>query len=385
MIDLQNVLSPIEEANGLPNNCYVDATIFQQEQNTLFRDNQAAIGFGKDICEPGMVKPVNFLGIPMIMARNRERVINVFENVCRHRGMILIAETQKLRGPLVCPYHAWAYDLNGNLRKTPHVGGPGIDKLDSLYHCDYPLIKVRSHVWNDIIFVNIGGSAPAFEVYAADLMTRWREFNQPLYHSGADSSFFLSLACNWKLAVENFCEAFHLLFIHPSLNNYARLEDHYNILDNAGFAGQGTTVYQPQISADGRRFPRFSNLSDMWDKGAEYVALFPNLLLGVHNDHYFSIILTPDGSGRTNEQIEIYYANEVALGEDYAAMRAINTEMWKTVFSEDIIVVEGTQQGRRAPGYDGGRFSPIMDKPTHHFHKWVVKALRGSDPKPHAS
>ena len=110
--------------------------------------------------------------------------------------MILVAETQKLRGSLICPYHAWAYDLDGNLRKTPHVGGPVINTLDSLNHCDYPLINVRSHIWNDIIFVNIGESAPAFEVYAADLMTRWQEFGQPMYHGGADSSLFLSLACS---------------------------------------------------------------------------------------------------------------------------------------------------------------------------------------------
>jgi len=109
------------------------------------------------------------------------------------------------------------------------------------------------------------------------------------------------------------------------------------------------------------------------------------VLLRIHNDLYFSIILTPESSGRTNEQIEIYYADEVALGEDYADMRAINAEMWKTVFSEDIKVVEGMQLGRCASGYDGGKFSAVMDEPTHHFHKWVVKALGGSKPRPHAS
>ena len=95
-------------------------------------------------------------------------------------------------------------------------------------------------------------------------------------------------------------------------------------------------VYQPQINSDGFQLPRFSNLSKIYDKGAEYVALFPNVLLGVHNDHYFHIILTPDGTGKTNEQIEIYYADEVVLGEDYAALRDFETKMWKTVFTEDI-------------------------------------------------
>lgn len=67
MSDLTNMLAPIEQASGLPNACYVDAAMFHHERDTLFRNNWAAIGFGKDISEPGMVRPVTFLGIPMIM------------------------------------------------------------------------------------------------------------------------------------------------------------------------------------------------------------------------------------------------------------------------------------------------------------------------------
>ena len=375
MLDLRNVMSPIETANGLPNDCYVSGDMFDHEQATLFRNSWAAIGFGKDIARPGMVKPVTFLGIPMLMVRNNKGEVNVFQNVCRHRGMILIDRPQQLRGPITCPYHAWAYDLDGELRRTPHVGGPDINEHESVKHCDFPLVSVRSHVWRDVIFVNVGGKAPAFEDAASTLMERWQEFDQPLYHAGTDSSISFTLDCNWKLAVENYCEAYHLPFVHPALNSYSRLEDHYNIMDASGFAGQGTTVYQPQITADGRRFPQFKDLSSQWDKGAEYIALFPNVLLGVHNDHAFAILLLPDGQGRTSEQVEIYYADEAAIGEDFADMRATNTEMWRTVFAEDVGVVEGMQRGRKASGYDGGKFSAVMDAPTHHFHHWVAGAL----------
>ena len=311
----------------------------------------------------------------MLLVRNQDGNINVFQNVCRHRGMILVDSAKQLRGPITCPYHAWAYDLDGALRKTPHVGGPAIHEHDSVKHCDYPLNAVRSHLWHDIIFADISGTAAEFTDYAAHLIDRWGEFEQPLYHGGADSSFGFTLDCNWKLAVENYCESYHLPFVHPALNSYSRLEDHYNITDDSGFAGQGSTVYSPQISADGRRFPTFKNLSEKWDTGAEYIALFPNVLLGVHKDHYFNIILTPDGVDKTIEQIEIYYTDPSALEDDFAEMRATNTEMWRTVFAEDIQVVEGMQQGRKATAYDGGKFSAVMDEPTHHFHKWVATAL----------
>ena len=217
--------------------------MYQLEQNTLFRNSWVAIGFGKDIPQPGFVKPVNFAGLPMLLVRNQDGNINVFQNVCRHRGMILVDSAKQLRGPITCPYHAWAYDFDGALRKTPHVGGPAIHEHDSVKHCDYPLNAVRSHLWHDIIFANIGGTATEFTDYAADLIDRWGEFEQPLYHGGADSSFGFTLDCNWKLAVENYCESYHLPFVHPALNSYSRLEDHYNIMDTPNYAGQGTMVH----------------------------------------------------------------------------------------------------------------------------------------------
>ncbi len=375
MVDLRNVMSPIETANGLPNACYVDDAMFVHERNSLFRESWAAIGFCKDIPHPGMVRPVDLLGTPMLMVRNAEGKINVFENVCRHRGMILVNEPRQLRGLITCPYHAWAYDLDGQLRRTPHVGGSGIDSHKSVNYCDLPLISVRAYVWRDVIFVNISGGAPAFEIAACNLIERWKEFEKPLVHTGEDSSIRFTLNYNWKLAVENYCESYHLPFIHPDLNSYSRLEDHYNILNADGFAGQGTLVYQPQISADGRRFPNFEGLSSKWDAGAEYIALFPNVLLGVHNDHAFAILLLPVDNGRTVEHVEIYYADESVRGDEYAEMRATNTAMWQTVFAEDVHVVEGMQRGRHASGYDGGKFSAVMDQPTHHFHSWVAASL----------
>ena len=63
------------------------------------------------------------------------------------------------------------------------------------------------------------------------------------------------------------------------------------------------------------------------------------------------------------------------LSADYTLMRAKNAAMWKDVFIEDIEVLEGMQAGRMAPYYDGGKFSAVMDYPTHHFHKWVAQRM----------
>src|SRR5690606_11863907 len=139
----------------------------------------------------------------------------------------------------------------------------------------------------------------------------------------------------------NYCESYHLPWVHPGLNSYSRLEDHYNIVAPGAFSGQGTKVYNPQLYESGRRFPSFPGLSAMWDRAAEYVALFPNVLLGVHKDHVFSIMLQPVMPERTIERLEIYYATPEIAGPAWDAMRRTHVQMWREVFLEDVFVVEG--------------------------------------------
>ncbi|WP_136659300.1 aromatic ring-hydroxylating dioxygenase subunit alpha [Nitratireductor sp. XY-223] len=375
---LDKVMQPVERAQGLPNEFYVDRDLFEREKSAVFFSGWTAIGFAKDVREPGDALPVDLLGQPLLIVHGRDGGIRVFQNTCRHRGMILVAEKTRLRGAIRCPYHSWCYDHDGALKTTPHVGGPGNNIHDAIDRSTLGLIEIRSHIWRDIIFVNMSGDAPAFEDHAAALIGRWAEFEKPLHHAGADSSIRFELDTNWKLAVENFCESYHLPWVHPGLNSYSRLEDHYNIEEPGHFSGQGTLVYRPMINENGDRFPDFPDLGDKWEAGAEYIALFPNVLLGVHRDHAFAIILQPLSNERTVEQVEIYYADEAITGSEWSQMRAANTELWKTVFEEDIFVVEGMQKGRHGAKFDGGRFSPVMDSPTHLFHHWVAGRFAAS-------
>lgn len=371
---LSKVKEPVETARGLPNEFYTDADVFAAEKRVAFAQTWSCVGFGKDVAAKGAAVPVEFLGQPLLIVRDQDMNIRVFQNVCRHRGMILVEKPTTLRGVIRCPYHSWCYDLNGALRTTPHVGGPGQNLHECIKRDELGLIEVRSHVFMDMIWVNLSGDAPAFDVHTAKLRERWAEFvDQPLFHGGETSSFSLDLRTNWKLAVENYCESYHLPWIHPGLNSYSRLEDHYNIVEPDTFSGQGTMVYNPQLDESGRLFSQFEGLDSKWDTVAEYIAVYPNVLLGVHKDHTFTILLDPMAQDHTIERIEIYYASKDMLGDDWRELRARHAEMWREVFEEDIIVVEGMQRGRSAQLFDGGKFSPVMDNGTHCFHDWVAQ------------
>jgi phenylpropionate dioxygenase-like ring-hydroxylating dioxygenase large terminal subunit len=372
---LSTVLTDVETANGLPNEHYIDPAIFAEERQSVLFANWSGIGFGKDVPEPGDAKPLDFLGMPLLVVRDRDGSIGVFQNTCRHRGMILIDKPQKIRGAIRCPYHSWCYGWDGKLRATPHVGGPGQNTHDDIQMDKLGLFRVRSHVWRDVIFVNVDGNAPAFEEAHGSLMKRWAEFEQPIHHGGENSSFTLEVKTNWKLAVENYCESYHLPWVHPGLNSYSRLEDHYNIEVRDEYSGQGTLVYRQLEGQDNETFPDFEGLSAQWDEGAEYVAFYPNVLFGVQRDHSFAIVLEPVDCSNTVEHIELYYAKSVEDTPEHDGLRMANAQLWKTVFEEDIFVVEGMQKGRHGALFDGGRFSPVMDGPTHNFHHWVASQV----------
>ncbi len=369
--DLERVLEPIETANGLSNSHYTSDDVFEAEREPLWFRNWAGICVASEIPEAGDAKPVEFLGVPLFALRGRDGKIRVFQNVCRHRGMILVTEPRKIEGAIRCPYHSWCYRHDGSLVATPHVGGPGYNSHAALDRETLGLIEVPSHVWMDVVFVNLSGTAPPFEELHAKLIERWREFDVPLFHGGAGSTFTLECRTNWKLAVENYCESYHLPWVHPALNSYSRLEDHYNIIEAGNFAGQGTKVYRQISDDDGRVFPDFPNLSEAWDTAGEYLTVTPNVMLGVQRDHVFAIVLEPVGARVTREHIHLYYA----ASDTPDNLRAKNADLWRQVFTEDIGVVEGMQAARGAPGFDGGRFSPEMDAPTHEFHRWVANSL----------
>jgi len=370
MTDLSAVLRPVESANGLPNRQYVSLDAYKEEKAPLWFSNWAGICMEAEVAEPGDAMPVDFLGVPLFALRGKDGLVRVFQNICRHRGMTLVTEPKQIEGAIRCPYHSWCYSHEGRLVATPHVGGPGQNAHDDIRKDELGLIEVRSHTWMGVIFINLDGQAPEFTEVNAGLMERWAEFEQPLYHGGADSMFQLTCNTNWKLAVENYAESYHLPWVHPGLNSYSRLEDHYHIME-PGFAGQGTVVYRQIEDDDGTRFPDFENLSDKWDQAGEYITVTPNVMIGVQRDHVHVIILEPKGPAETVEHIHLLYA----ASETSQSLREKNAAQWREVFVEDIGVVEGMQRGRHAPGFDGGRFSPAMDGPTHHFHCWVAERL----------
>jgi len=375
---LDVVSNSIEKAHGLPNECYLSGEYTKIERKKLFEDKWVVIGVASSLPNPGDAKPFDLLGIPLIILRDKKNNIRVFHNVCSHRGYKLLQKPCSIKNVLRCPYHSWTYNFDGKLVATPHLGGMDKHESNDFSKESSSLKEVRASVWLDMIIVNISNNEISFEEYIKPLNDRWSKFwskeDQQLIHHADDYGYFLLEAkCNWKFAIENYCESYHLPWVHPGLNAYSKIEDHYHIqgLPNR-FAGQGTVVYNPRFKSK-KKFPCFPNWKKNKKNIAEYVALFPNVMLGIHKDHYYAYWLEPVNHAYTLEHMEIYYVGEEAANsKKFKPLRKQNLNLWRGVQSEDVHIIEGMQEGRNSPAYNGGNFSPVMDNPTHHFHKWVA-------------
>jgi choline monooxygenase len=378
--DLGAVLKPIEAARGLPNVCYTDTPVFELERRRIFAGGWACAGFAHDVAGTGALYPFEFAGMPLLMVRveapGEPNSLRVFHNVCRHRGRILVPAPKSVKKAIICPYHGWSYDLSGSLVRAPNVGGTGVHRHDGFEAGDICLSEVRSAEWFGLVFIDLSGQAEAFDEYIGPVNERWQDFaGATLTHGGDDSTIRIDLACNWKLAVENDCEAYHLPFVHPELNKYSPLDQHYCIVDEA-HSGQRSEVYAPTYPAGQPIFPNAPGLPSSWDTAADYVALYPNVLLGIHRDHFFAVLLEPEGPTRTHERFEIFYFDHAVRDTAFDATRIANRDLWQSVFAEDRDAVESMQRGRASPGFDGGVFSPVMDAATHAFHVWMATRLQ---------
>jgi len=376
---LKQVNQPIAQARGLPNACYTADDAFIADRDQVIAPGWACIGFADELPEKNYVAPIDFMGLPLLLTRDADDVIRVFHNVCSHRGMQLADKPCKNNGSVRCPYHSWTYALDGTLRSTPNIGGYGKHTHPDFDNNDNGLREIRSQTWLGAVFVNLSGTAEPFGDYVAPIRDSWArlvptEALERFTFSPDASRMSLTVQSNWKLAVENYLESYHLPTVHPELNRISPLPEHYCVEPFSHGAGQGSLNYT-RLELSEEQLPVLENWTEDYNKVAEYPVLFPNTFFGVHADHLFIMYLQPLSSHETAEHVRVFFVGDEALESRYQPLRQTVLQNWDKVFREDIFAVERMQKGRLSPAFTGGVFSPEMDGPTLHFHRWVASAL----------
>lgn len=364
---------------GLPASAYTDAEYLQRERRTVFRNYWVCVGLASEVSQLGQVHPTDVAGASIVLVRDRDGTLRAFHNVCRHRGLQLVNQPCKGQSHLRCPYHSWTYRLDGKLKNTPHFGGYYQDTYDGFERDDYGLKPIRCQQWLDLVFVNLSGDAPPLEDYLKPVIERWSTYDLSLLQR-EPREIGLQCESNWKLAVENFSESYHLSWVHPALNRCSRMEDHFGFEVGDMHVGQGSLLYKSGAIA-GKSLPTFPNLSAAGKETvAEYITVFPNLMLGVHPDYFLVFLVNPLSPSRTQERMVFYFVGDDAMAPENEALRHLPIDLWQDTNDEDIEMIERMQVGRHSPQFDGGCFSPALEQTVHRFQLQIAKAV-GKSPQ----
>lgn len=368
---LAQVFRPIEEAAGLPNAAYWSREWFELEQERIFRRAWVFAGARAEVPEPGDVKPIEVGGVPILIVHGRDGAIRAFQNVCRHRGMQLATEPCR-KTTLTCPYHSWSYGLDGRLRARPHFHGPnrgetfregGGSTLD--------LIPVRLSEFYGCLFVNVSGSAEPLESWMQPVVDSLAGYDLAAIRWAGKIDF--EVEANWKLVYENYMEGYHVFALHPRLLKFAPMEARIPgaWIGNTFVNGYRFAEVEP---GRGEGLPHYPGLVGEATHTGTWFLTMPHFAVEVFPDQFTVLVAYPEGPDRCREELHVFLiGEEAATGARYADARAEVLKMWEDLNNEDISILAGMQQGRRCPGYDGGRLSPHWEGPTLDYARRIIE------------
>jgi Rieske 2Fe-2S family protein len=278
-------------------------------------------------------------------------------NVCRHRGTRL---TERGEGHFVdriqCPYHAWTYDLSGNLLAAPHMPA-GFDKDD------YCLHRADCDVWDGHIFINLSraseaGTAtpPRLHDQLADLPARFAGYRMQDLRLGRRIVY--EVKANWKLIVLNYNECLHCPTLHPALNRLHHYLGADNVEPTECYCGgaMGFKAGVETMSMDGKRRRAYlPGLGERQREQVAYFAVYPNFLLSLHPDYMMTHTLWPRAHDRTDIVCEWHFHADEMARADFRMDDAI--EFWDLTNREDWWIAEQSQAGITSRVYRPGPYS----------------------------
>lgn len=371
-VGIDAVHAPIEAGSGLPNAAYTDRQWFELEMSTVFFSNWLFVAAVDELSDAGSIHPVEAAGLPILLVRGPDGTVRGFHNVCRHRGAALVDEPCR-RSVIVCPYHRWSYALDGRLRQRPHFHGPNQhDHAAGAGGPNLDLVPVRTAMWNGCVFVNPSGDAPGLDEWLRPALDRIQHYDLSTMRWAGKLNF--DVAANWKLALENYMEGYHVFSVHPSLLRHAPMDVRWS------GEWRGPAFYNDYVAPEltegrGARLPHFAGLGDDARRGLWFLR-FPSFAAEVFADQFSVLATRPVAPDRTIEEIHIFLVgDDAATGASLAEERAELFRMWHDLNSEDVDVLERLQRGRRSPAYDGGRLSPAWDGPTHEFGRILLDQM----------
>ncbi len=343
----------------LPWQWYSDPDVLAREQALLFSSSWHYVGHRGDLPGGGGYFPTRVAAVPIVVTKRPSGELAALVNVCRHRGAVVCTAAGSRDG-LVCPYHAWRYDLDGRLLSAPRS-----DRETGFDPADHALERVSIASWGPFLFVNLDPGAPAFEEVLADLPDRIADVgvvvDDLVFHSRSTSE----PRANWKVIIENFLECYHCRVAHPDFaRTIATDPDDFGLVTAPTYSSQYGPV---RAEAPVAGFDPHGPIGR-----SQFHVLYPNTVFNIMPGRPNLSLgpVVPTGPTTTHRTLDYFVGPDVDP-EWVDAMIAFDS----TVGAEDLVLVESVQQGLNARPGERGMLFVDSELLIAHFNDYVRKRL----------
>ena len=367
---IARTLEPLERATMLPPTAFVSDEVFAWELEEIFRGWVCA-GHVSAVDEPGKFIVRELGPDSVVVIGGEDGRPRAFLNVCRHRGSRLVEETEgKVRRRLQCPYHAWSYNLDGELSAAPHM-----DEVEDFDFSCWGLIPVRLAVVGGLVLIDLSGTAPEADEHVGELTHHLEHYRVAELQRAGER--FYTVEANWKGIAENYNECLHCPGVHPELNALSDYRSGEDLTGPGAWCGGSmflrdgaeTMAIGNGNGHHGSR-PPIQGLCAEETRSVLYFALFPNALVSLHPDYFMLHTLWPRSPGLTEVTCEWFFEPETIATDGFDPSDAV--EFWDMVNSQDWHVCELAQKGVRTRGYTAGRYSG-EELEVHAFDQMVAE------------
>jgi len=337
------------EGWSLPAWTYDDPDFFRAEQEKVFAASWQVVCHVSDVAGQGDWHSLEFLGESIIVVRGEDDQVRAFTNVCRHRGSRIVDGASGCAKKLVCPYHAWTYELDGRLSGVPQKSDyPGLDTSR------HGLTPVDIEIWRGFIFVRLKGDGPS----VAAMMAPYDDQVEPYRFEDLRALGRVTLrprAVNWKNVADNYSDGLHIPVAHPGLTRLfgrsygVEAEEEVDRM-------WGDLVERPSANWSERLYqkllPTVPHLPDANQKRWLYFKLWPNVAFDIYPDQVDFMQFLPVSPTETLIR-EISYVLPDNRREMKAA-RYLNWRINRDVNAEDTMLIARVQDGMRSRSFSIG-------------------------------
>lgn len=363
----KNAALPDELAEATPPQVYTSSEFLEYELNEIFNHEWFCVGREDEFANPGDYRTMKIGRDPVIILRDRDGQVRAMSNVCRHRMSTLLQGSGNLKGRITCPYHAWTYNLDGQLIGAAFMR----DNFDKRQVC---LPQFNIEVWNGWVYVSLDREAKPLAPRLKGLAERFANYKLPEYETLFRYDEIWDT--NWKILVQNFTEGYHLFVAHKETIEPAMPTS----LANAMHGGEGYSLYEqgrvPGTSYESGLALEADNplLVDEERNKAILSCIFPCHVMSVSAERTFWLSLQPHGV----DKVRVLWGADVYPGtvpdharEQYA--RELH-EGFDRINDEDKPIIGSIAQNASALAAQPGRLSP-KERAIWDFQKYLARML----------